>query len=289
MDSSLWLIDLATGAGRDLTPDLDLWPVAPRWTPDGRHVLFTADRQGHHALLQVAVATGQVEVLAAEGAWTDVALSVDGSRLFALRSSYAAPPEVVELPLPGGSPRRCPRPCRLWTSCVCRDRRSASRPRYDGTRIGGWLIAPRGASAESPAPPVLWIHGGPLSSWNAWHWRWNPHLLVDRGYAVVLPDPGLSTGLRRRFVRRGWGRWGEEPYTDLMAVMDDASRGRTSMRRAPRPWAAPSAATWPTGSRVTRTGSGPSSPMPPCGTCVGFHGTTDWGSTMGARVRRSVP
>lgn len=47
-------------------------------------------------------------------------------------------------------------------------------------------------------------HGGPLSSWNGWHWRWNPWLMVAHGYAVLLPDPALSTGYGQDFIQRGW-------------------------------------------------------------------------------------
>ncbi len=75
----------------------------------------------------------------------------------------------------------------------------------------GWLALPDTATADTPAPLLLWIHGGPLSSWNTWSWRWNPWLLVARGYAVMLPDPALSTGYGDDFIRRGWGRWGKEP------------------------------------------------------------------------------
>jgi dipeptidyl aminopeptidase/acylaminoacyl peptidase len=75
---------------------------------------------------------------------------------------------------------------------------------------------------DGPHPLLLWVHGGPLHSWNGWSWRWNPHLMAARGYAVLLPDPALSTGYGREFVRRGWGRWGVEPYTDLMAITDAA-------------------------------------------------------------------
>jgi dipeptidyl aminopeptidase/acylaminoacyl peptidase len=44
--------------------------------------------------------------------------------------------------------------------------------------------------------------------------------MVARGYAVVLPDPALSTGYGLDFVARGWGTWGDKPFTDLMAVTD---------------------------------------------------------------------
>ena len=69
---------------------------------------------------------------------------------------------------------------------------------------------------------LLWVHGGPVHSWNGWSWRWNPHLMAARGYAVLLPDPALSTGYGQEFVQRGWGAWGSAPYTDLMAATDAA-------------------------------------------------------------------
>ena len=33
-------------------------------------------------------------------------------------------------------------------------------------------------------------------------------LLVAQGYAVLLPDPALSTGYGEQFIARGWARWG---------------------------------------------------------------------------------
>jgi dipeptidyl aminopeptidase/acylaminoacyl peptidase len=72
-------------------------------------------------------------------------------------------------------------------------------------------------------------------SWNAWSWRWNPWLMAARGYAVLLPDPALSTGYGHAFIARGYGEWGAHPYTDLMAITDavvarpDIDAARTAM------------------------------------------------------------
>jgi dipeptidyl aminopeptidase/acylaminoacyl peptidase len=58
--------------------------------------------------------------------------------------------------------------------------------------------------------------------------------MVAQGYAVLLPDPALSTGYGQDFIRRGWGRWGAEPFTDLMnltdaaVARDDVDAGRTA-------------------------------------------------------------
>ncbi|MGZ6793953.1 MAG: alpha/beta hydrolase family protein, partial [Mycobacteriales bacterium] len=74
-----------------------------------------------------------------------------------------------------------------------------------------------------------------LSSWNGWSWRWCPWLLVARGWAVLMPDPALSTGYGLDHVRRGWGDWGRATWADLEQLLDatlaraDLDAGRTAM------------------------------------------------------------
>ncbi|MBA2557891.1 MAG: S9 family peptidase [Chloroflexi bacterium] len=224
-NQTLWLVDLASGEGRDLTPDLDLWPHAPAWAPDGSAVFFLADRLGHSAVFRAEVGTGEVTMLAAEGAYSDLCPSADGGELFALRASLTSPPAVVRIDAREAEqqPRVVPSPVGsedgLGIPGVAEQLVTTAE---DGREIRSWLVRPRAASSESPAPLVVWIHGGPLSSWNSWSWRWNPHLLIQRGYAVLLPDPALSTGYGQDFIQRGWGRWGKEPFSDIMAAVDGA-------------------------------------------------------------------
>jgi dipeptidyl aminopeptidase/acylaminoacyl peptidase len=105
----------------------------------------------------------------------------------------------------------------------------------DGQPVRAWLVLPEGASAAWPAPLLLWVHGGPMSSWNAWSWRWNPWLMAARGYAVLLPDPALSTGYGQEFIARGHRDWGARPFADIMAVTEsvlarpDIDAGRAGM------------------------------------------------------------
>ncbi|MDF2917925.1 MAG: family peptidase, partial [Microbacterium sp.] len=49
---------------------------------------------------------------------------------------------------------------------------------------------------------------------------WSPLLAAARGYAVLLPDPALSTGYGLDFIARGWDAWGAAPFTDLMSITD---------------------------------------------------------------------
>jgi dipeptidyl aminopeptidase/acylaminoacyl peptidase len=93
----------------------------------------------------------------------------------------------------------------------------------DGAEVRSWLVLPREASAAEPAPLLVWIHGGPFSSWYGWHWRWNPHLLTQRGYAVLLPDPRLSTGYGRAHAHAAWNDWATLPSADILAAADAAA------------------------------------------------------------------
>jgi dipeptidyl aminopeptidase/acylaminoacyl peptidase len=231
---TLWLVDLATGDGRDLTPDLDLWPHNPVWAPDSSAVYFVADEAGRAPAFRVDVASGEVTRLSAAGAFSDLCPSPDGTTIYALRNTMASPNQAVALDTTAADQEPRPIPTPGFPVEVPGRVEEMTAPASDGTPIHSWLALPADASASNPAPLVLWIHGGPLGSWSSWHWRWNPWLLVQRGYAVLMPDPALSTGYGQAFVERGRGRWGDEPFTDLMAATDgavaraDIDAGRTA-------------------------------------------------------------
>ncbi len=92
----------------------------------------------------------------------------------------------------------------------------------DGFLLRGWLVLPEGASAEHPAPLIVAPHGGPQASWSGWTWLWSPWPFAARGYAVLLPDPALSTGYGQRMQERGRGQYGGQPYRDVIALTDAA-------------------------------------------------------------------
>ncbi|MDP9406892.1 MAG: S9 family peptidase [Actinomycetota bacterium] len=219
-DYTLLIVDVAEGRVSELTPDFDRWPSAPQFAADGSAVYFLADDDGRHAVFRVPVAGGAPVRLTGDGAYSDLNVARDGTALYALRSAYDCPAVPVRLhpESPSQEPVALPSPGTL-------DRlpgtlHEVEATAADGARVQSWLVLPEGASADSPAPLLLWIHGGPLMSWNSWSWRWCPWVMAARGYAVLLPNPALSQGFGQEFVRRGWGQWGGAPYTDLMAAVD---------------------------------------------------------------------
>jgi dipeptidyl aminopeptidase/acylaminoacyl peptidase len=215
------------GAGTDLLPGFDRRPLELAWAPDSQAVYFTADDHGRRPVFRADLATGAITRLTTEGAYDNLCPAPDGRFLYALRSAVDEPPTPVRIDVTaldatgaGGEPVRLASPGgplelpgRL---------EEIETTAGDGARIRAWLVLPGTAAPASPAPLLLWVHGGPVMSWNAWSWRWNPWLMAAQGYAVLLPDPALSTGYGHEFIARGHGRWGERPYDDLMAITDAA-------------------------------------------------------------------
>ncbi|MBF8188371.1 S9 family peptidase [Nonomuraea sp. K274] len=217
--SDLWIADLATGEGRGYAPGL--FPADIAWAPDSSAVYIVADHQGRRPIFRVPVdGEAAVRLTQDDAAYAALNASEDGRFVYALRSAIDLAPaparidavtgEITDLPAPAPRPEV---PGTLTEISATAD---------DGATIRGWLVLPEGARADAPAPFLLWIHGGPIGSWNDWQWRWQAWIMAQHGYAVLMPDPCLSTGYGQEMIDRGWGNWGPRTHADLDAIVDVA-------------------------------------------------------------------
>jgi dipeptidyl aminopeptidase/acylaminoacyl peptidase len=215
-------IDL-DGTVTELAPDFAEEAEHPVVSPSGDAVYFTSSLLGHQPIWKLDLASGSLVRVTASGAYTDVQVASDGS-LYALRSAVDQAPQPVRLDGSLVEQEAVLLPAPGFVESLPGTLTEVSTQASDGRTVRAWLVLPTGCSADRPAPLLLWVHGGPVMSWNAWSWRWNPWLMAARGYAVLLPDPALSTGYGPDFIRAGWGSWGAKPYTDLMAITDVTAR-----------------------------------------------------------------
>src|SRR5690606_37389273 len=194
--STLVAIDTATGERRVRGDDPAAEVTAPRISPDGAWVAYVTEssptpEQAPVIRLRLVALAGPT---ADDAVLTDVSVAPDGATVFALRTSYAAPAEPVRVDLAGfrasGAPgERTPVAATLLRSPVPAPAlpgrlTEVETTTEDGVRVRAWLALPADAGPDAKAPLLLWIHGGPLGSWNVWSWRWNPWLMVAQGYAV---------------------------------------------------------------------------------------------------------
>jgi dipeptidyl aminopeptidase/acylaminoacyl peptidase len=202
----------------------DLYPVEWAWSPASDVLYVSGDLHGRGAVLAVDPVSGQeLRRLAADAVYAQLAPSADGQSLYALRTAVDAAPAPVRLdvaesdqtPVALGNPAPVPPlPGRVQEVSVV----------ADGDLVRGYLCLPQGASADAPAPVMQWIHGGPLTSFNCWSWGWNPWAMVARGWAVLMPDPALSTGYGPEWIARAWPHRAARVWADIEALLAEAGR-----------------------------------------------------------------
>ena len=245
----VWVFAPEAGqAGRDLTADSDLFVDAlmnsdlhgfgesgPRWSPDGRAILFTAPLEGAFEVWRTRLEDGRVERLTSGRHMLrclDVAGVADpdgGLRVAAVRASATEPPDVVCFEVPAlaataATPlaetamrRLSDLMAEAWAGMTL----VAPEERWnevDGRRIQGWLYeAPR--RRGRPAPLVVEIHGGPATLYGCsliWEWQ----VLVASGISIYACNPRGSTGYGQDLAAANHRDWGDGPMADIEAGVD---------------------------------------------------------------------
>ncbi len=176
-DVDLGLLDLDTGALRIVAEGWDRWPGTPVWTPDGSALIVGADDNGRAPLFRIDLAatdsgTDRVTRLTGDhGCYADPQVSPDGVHVYAVRSAMDAAPAPVRLSATGADQEPAALPAPAAPDPLPGTAVEITTTADDGTPLHAWLCLPEGASAQQPAPLMVWIHGGPLGSANDWAWR----------------------------------------------------------------------------------------------------------------------
>jgi poly(3-hydroxybutyrate) depolymerase len=227
--STVQLLDLASGTSTPVWPALDRW-VSPVWLDDTTLVAASDDR-GRGAVW-IGGFDEPAPRLLAGGPEQDLAfadVSVADGAVIASASGITAAPHLVRIDPADGTVRALVNPADEVAQVGVLT--EVTTTAEDGTALRAWLRLPAG---DGPHPLVVFAHGGPWGSWNAWTYRWNPGPFVDAGYAVLLPDPAISTGYGQAMIDRGQHELGGAPFTDIMALTDraiareDIDAGRTA-------------------------------------------------------------
>ena len=211
----LMVMDLKTGATREVDPGFDRSLGPPQWSRDGRTIYATADDVQTTRLFAIDLATGKPTPLTAGGHVSEFQL--DGDRIFLMRDTLAAPSEAYVMPAAGGEPRALTHlDAEKLAGVGMATYEGFSFPGWNGDTVHGWVVRPHGFQPGRRYPVAFLIHGGPQGSWgDDWSYRWNPQTYAGKGYAVVMVDFHGSTGYGQAFTDAISNHWGDRPLEDL--------------------------------------------------------------------------
>lgn len=90
----------------------------------------------------------------------------------------------------------------------------------DGTAIEGFCVKPTSFDSTKKYPMILWIHGGPQSQFSYNFDNTTPFYFAAKGYVVLLVNPRGSTGYGEDFCKAIYADWGNKDFDDVMAGVD---------------------------------------------------------------------
>jgi dipeptidyl aminopeptidase/acylaminoacyl peptidase len=225
----IFRVPAAGGPIRDLTPGIASSVSYLIWPKAAGHLYFTEHLDGGSAISRLDPATLKIERL-----WqgdesinppfedSGISLSDDGKMSAVIRSSWKDPPEVWRGPIGKWGQGT------IGNVDIKPVVGEAKRLHWmnEGFRIQGWLIYPMDFVPGRRYPMVVAVHGGPASSVKPSWPRpgYNPALLSQQGYFVLMPNPRGSFGQGERFTLANVKDFGGGDFRDILAGVDEAIR-----------------------------------------------------------------
>ena len=226
--AQVWSYDLASGDRRPvLAADWDVMYVA--FSRHGRYRMSAVNADAQTEITVIDTRTGEEVALPEVGAGdvSGVRFSPSETKMVFYLNGDTAPSNLFAIDLePGGDLEAGGEPRRLTDTLSpeidSRDLVEAEVVRfasYDGLEIPGVLYRPHGASAESPVPAMLWMHGGPGGQSRKGYSAAIQHL-VNHGYAIFAVNNRGSSGYGKTFHHLDDRKHGEADLGDCVAASD---------------------------------------------------------------------
>ncbi|KAH7820848.1 putative peptidase S9 [Monocercomonoides exilis] len=228
--SKLLLYDLLTKEEKTYLENWDELPSSIHWSahlPD--KIIITTSSKGRGRVVSLDVGTGKID--SSNDAYSVSSCQmVSKKRMVYLKSTYTHPVDVWAGNLVKGEEGL--EEVQL-TNMNKEVMENLATPLiepievfFDGAlkekgQVQGWYFPPkdRKEGDGKKYPLLVWIHGGPESSWEAsWSDRWNPEcMLMQSNFGMFLPNIHGSTGFGEEFTKAVRDNWSTHPLDDVVA------------------------------------------------------------------------
>ncbi|MBN8606662.1 MAG: S9 family peptidase [Caulobacterales bacterium] len=212
-----WRYDLATEAKTPLIQaEWDVMFVVH--SPSGRYRVSAINADASTEVTILDTRTNQAVQLtgAPAGDLGGVRFNRDETRIAFTVASDTSPSDVFTAPLNTGAATRLTHALNPEINEALLVEATVERfQSYDGVAIPGILYRPRAATARTPAPAIVLVHGGPGGQSRRGYSAMIQHL-VNHGYAVFAINNRGSSGYGKTFFHMDDRRHGEADLDDVV-------------------------------------------------------------------------
>ena len=175
--------------------------------PDGKSLFLLAEDSGQRRLFEFTLGEGHLGLAIDQesGSYKNVRIPENAPKttLIATWESAVSPPEVFYLDPRQNQHRRLTTFNTDTASQVdWNPLESFWFDSREGRRIHSFVAFPGVLDRNKKYPLLVLIHGGPHNMWqDQFILRWNPHLLAQPGYVILIPNYTGSTGFGEKFAQ----------------------------------------------------------------------------------------
>jgi len=211
------------GTPRALTQNLDRNASSPRFTPDGKTLIFLLEDSGEENLASININGKNLNRLvkgrniAGGYDYGGYDISKNGAIAVTVLNSHL-PAEIFML-----ENKKLRKLTTVNDEFMSKLKLAeVEEIRYkskDGTEIEAFVYKPIGFNPNLKYPTILVPHGGPQFMYTS-EFEFEFQLYAANGYLVVAPNPRGSTGYGQEFTHGIYAKWGKRDYEDVIAGID---------------------------------------------------------------------
>ena len=223
-NAGLYLIDVRGGEPRNLVADWQYEVGDFEWLPNGE-IMAEVAIGGRTALFTISPRNAERrEIIGGRRRMNGFSFDRAGTRVAYVATSVNVPTELYIADANGRNERKLTAfNDSLNKAIAWSDAERFTYTSVGGLEIEGWLMKPYGYQPGRKYPLVLYIHGGPHSSYGE-GWFDEFQNIAGAGMWVLYTNPRGSSGYGADFTYSTRGRWGMEDYEDLMKAVDIAAQ-----------------------------------------------------------------
>jgi dipeptidyl aminopeptidase/acylaminoacyl peptidase len=201
------------------TADLDRSISSPRWSTNGRTLLFLLANDRTQALHSVPAKGGNVKRIYPANDLPGVVRSYEiGANGAVVIATFGQRPSEIYRADNGSELSDHNR--EFLDTFELATVEGFDSVGEDGVMVGSMLLKPPGFRQGVRYPTIAHIHGGPVSQ-DGYDFDITSQMLAAQGYLVVNPNYRGSSGRGRDFSRAIYADWGNLEIKDIHAVMDN--------------------------------------------------------------------
>ena len=221
----LFLLDRTTGEKTYLTEGFEYNVEQPTWSQDGKSIYFIACVEAESHLYELTLKNKKIRRIT-QGQMDYVGFDLQGTTLVAARQSMLAPTDLYRIDLKKGTATAITKENES-TLAQLGDIRCEKRwmNTTNGEKMLVWVLYPANFDASKRYPSILYCQGGPQSTISQfWSYRWNPRIMAENGYIVILPNRHGVPGFGKAWNEQISGDYGGQNMRDYLTAADEMKK-----------------------------------------------------------------